>query len=79
VEAVVSNEQLPRTVLPIPDQAHVGLTTYDAKDPGTNYGKRGTKFTGEVNWVEIDIGKDAINLDHLITPEQRLNLAMARQ
>jgi len=32
-----------------------------------------------VNWVEIDIGKDAINLDHLITAEQRLALAMARQ
>jgi hypothetical protein len=31
------------------------------------------------NGLEIDIGKDAIDLDHLITPEQRLNLAMARQ
>src|ERR1035438_7522753 len=26
-----------RTVLPIPDQAPVGLTTYDAKDPDTKY------------------------------------------
>src|SRR5262245_53795520 len=26
-----------RTVLPIPDQPHVGLTTYDAKDPDTKY------------------------------------------
>jgi hypothetical protein len=32
-----------------------------------------------VNWVEIDLGKDSENLDHLISPEQRLNLAMARQ
>jgi arylsulfatase len=28
---------LPRTVLPIPDLQHVGLTTYDAKDPDTVY------------------------------------------
>ena len=26
-----------RTILPIPDQPHVGLTTYDAKDPDTKY------------------------------------------
>jgi hypothetical protein len=26
-----------RTVLPIPDQPHVGLTTYDAKNPDTKY------------------------------------------
>ena len=32
----------------------------------------------ESDWVEIDIGKDAVNLDHLISPEQRLELAMAR-
>ena len=38
-----------------------------------------TKFSGEVNWVEIDLGKDAVNLDHLISPEQRLQIAMAHQ
>ena len=32
-----SHDTLPRTVLPIPDQPHVGLTTYDAKDPDTKY------------------------------------------
>ena len=37
------------------------------------------KFSGEVNWVEIDLGKDAVNLDHLITPEQRLQLAIGTQ
>src|SRR5690349_24283941 len=26
-----------RTVLPIPDQPHVGLTTFDAKDPDTSF------------------------------------------
>jgi arylsulfatase A-like enzyme len=45
----------------------------------TDYGPRDNEFSGEVNWVEIDIGKDAENLDHLITPEQRLSVAMATQ
>ena len=31
------NAKLPRHILPIPDAKHVGLTTYDAKDPNTKY------------------------------------------
>jgi len=30
-------DEIQRTVLPIPDQPHVGLTTYDAKDPDTKF------------------------------------------
>jgi arylsulfatase len=45
----------------------------------TDYGATDNEFSGEVNWVEIDIGKDAENLDHLITPEQRLSVAMTFQ
>ena len=30
-------EKIQRTVLPMPDQPHMGLTTYDAKDPDTKY------------------------------------------
>jgi hypothetical protein len=33
----MSSPDVPRTVLPIPERAHVGLTTYDAKDPDTSY------------------------------------------
>jgi arylsulfatase A-like enzyme len=44
-----------------------------------DYPSSGPKFTGEVNWVEIDLGKDAIDLDHLITPEERLRVAMGIQ
>ena len=29
-----------RDILPIPDNKHVGLTTYDAKDPNTKYPPR---------------------------------------
>src|SRR3954452_5516973 len=33
----MSSSGLPRSVLPIPHTPHVGLTTYDAKDPDTSY------------------------------------------
>ena len=36
-------------------------------------------FTGEVNWVEIDVAEAAEDADHLISPEERLRIAMARQ
>ena len=38
-----------------------------------------TEFSGRVSWVEIDLGEDAEDQDHLITPEERLRVAMARQ
>ena len=34
-------------------------------------------FTGVVNWVQIDVG--AADADHLISPEERLRIVMARQ
>jgi arylsulfatase len=33
-------------------------------------------FTGEVSWVEIDVDKDAEDVDHYIKPEERLAVAM---
>jgi arylsulfatase A-like enzyme len=36
-------------------------------------------FTGEVNWVEIDVAEAAEDPDHQIDPEERLRVAMARQ
>ena len=32
-----SRSGVKRDILPIPDVAHVGITTYDAKDPNTKY------------------------------------------
>jgi hypothetical protein len=40
---------------------------------------RESHFTGRVRWVEIDLGDDAQDADHLITAEERLSIAMARQ
>jgi len=34
-------------------------------------------FSGEENWVQIDLEKD--DHDHLISPEERFRIAMARQ
>ncbi len=34
---MAQNDKLNREVLPIPDKQHVGLTTYDAKDPDTKF------------------------------------------
>jgi arylsulfatase A-like enzyme len=36
-----------------------------------------SRFTGKINWVQIDLGDD--NHDHLIDPEERLRIIMARQ
>jgi hypothetical protein len=36
-------------------------------------------FTGRVRWVQIDIDEAAEDLDHMISPEELLRVAMARQ
>src|SRR5262245_14761432 len=37
------------------------------------------RFSGQVNWVEIDVDKDAEDVDHYIEPEELLAIAMAIQ
>ncbi|MDX1417844.1 MAG: hypothetical protein R3293_26820, partial [Candidatus Promineifilaceae bacterium] len=44
-----------------------------------DYGPKDNAFNGKVNWVQIDIDEHAEDLDHLITPEERYKVAMARQ
>jgi hypothetical protein len=36
-----------------------------------------SRFTGRINWVQVDLGKD--DDDHFIDPDERLRIAMARQ
>jgi arylsulfatase len=43
----------------------------------SDYTRSTSVFNGKVHWVQIDLGKDTH--DHFITPEERLNVAMARQ
>ena len=44
-----------------------------------DYSPQESVFSGEIRWVRIDIEEAAENVDHLITAEQRLHVAMARQ
>ena len=36
-------------------------------------------FTGQISWVEIDVAEAAEDADHMIDPEERLRIAIARQ
>ncbi|MDT5204169.1 MAG: hypothetical protein QOD34_805 [Mycobacterium sp.] len=53
----------------------VGADTGSPASP--DYGATGNKFSGQIHWVQIDIGDDGH--DHLIKAEDRLTIAMARQ
>jgi arylsulfatase A-like enzyme len=44
-----------------------------------DYGSRDGAFTGRIRWVQLDIAQAAEDEDHLISPEERLRVAMARQ
>jgi arylsulfatase len=44
-----------------------------------DYTSEESRFTGTINWVQIDIDEAAEDLDHVISPEERLRIAMARQ
>jgi arylsulfatase len=59
------------------ETADVGRDT--ASPVSDDYAGESSVFTGTVKWVQIDLGEDAEDADHLITPEERLRVAMARQ
>jgi arylsulfatase len=59
------------------ETADVGRDT--ASPVSDDYSGESSIFNGAVNWVQIDLGEDAEDADHLITPEERLRVAMARQ
>ncbi len=44
-----------------------------------DYTAHDSAFTGTVRWVQIDLDAAAEDTDHLISPEERLRVAMARQ
>jgi arylsulfatase A-like enzyme len=44
-----------------------------------DYGPKDSEFTGRVRWVQIDIDEAAEDVDHLISDEERLRVAMTRQ
>jgi hypothetical protein len=40
---------------------------------------RGNEFSGRVKGVQLAIAEDAESVDHLISPEDAIRIAMARQ
>jgi arylsulfatase len=56
-------------------------TTDVGRESGTpvtpDYDRNSSVFNGKVNWVQIDLGKE--DADHLISPEERVRVAVARQ
>jgi hypothetical protein len=52
----------------------------DAASPvSPDYGPKANAFNGTIDWMQFDIGENAEDLDHLVTPEERYQVAMARQ
>ena len=44
-----------------------------------DYTAQTSRFNGKINWVQIDLGKDAKDADHFIDDEERVRVIMARQ
>jgi arylsulfatase len=52
----------------------------DTASPVTDdYPAKDNQFNGTINWVQIDIDQAAADQDHLIAPEERFRIAVARQ
>jgi arylsulfatase len=61
----------------VEETCDVGSDT--ASSVSDDYTPENSRFTGSIKWVQIDIAEAAEDLDHLITPEERLKIAMTRQ
>ena len=59
------------------DGCDVGVDT--GSPVSQDYGPRGNEFTGEVKGVEIAIADAAKDADHLVSPDEAIRIAMARQ
>jgi hypothetical protein len=44
-----------------------------------DYTSEDSHFNGTVNWVQIDVAEAAEDLHHLISPDERLKIAMTKQ
>ena len=55
----------------------VGMKAGSPASP--DYRPKGNAFNGQVNWVELDVDKAALDADHILTSEERFKVAMAFQ
>ncbi|WP_445152681.1 sulfatase-like hydrolase/transferase [Baekduia sp. Peel2402] len=76
----IGEGRLPATVpLAFSGDETCDLGSDTASPVSDQYTAETSRFAGTVEWVQLDIDDAAENLDHLITAEQRLRLAMAKQ
>jgi len=59
------------------DGCDVGCDTGSPVSP--DYGSRGNEFTGHIKGVQLAIAEDAVSLDHLVSAEEAIHIAMSRQ
>jgi len=59
------------------DGLDVGMDT--GSPISQDYGPRGNEFSGRVKGVQIAIAEAAESSDHLVSPEDAMRIAMARQ
>jgi arylsulfatase len=59
------------------ETADIGRDT--ASPVSDDYRGESSVLTGSVAWVRIDLGEDAADADHFISPEERLQVLLARQ
>jgi len=59
------------------DGCDVGEDTGAPVSP--DYGAHGNEFSGRVKGVQLAVAKDAESIDHLVSPEDAVRIAMARQ
>ena len=44
-----------------------------------DYTAHGSRFNGQIKWVQIDLADDSRDADHYISNDERLRVAMAQQ
>jgi arylsulfatase len=59
------------------ETSDVGMEAGSPASP--EYGSHGNAFNGQINWLEIDVDKDALDQDHILTGAERFHVAMAFQ
>ena len=59
------------------ETADVGMEAGSPVSP--DYGPKDNAFNGQINWLEIDVDKAALDQDHILTGEERFRVALAFQ
>ena len=77
--AAAGTESAPRTVRPVGRDGHVLNLDFETGDLRDWTQVSGNAFNGQIKGVELAIADAAENADHLVTPEDAIRVAMARQ